>query len=777
MSQGNWYELVESDGVLSGADPTIGAGTFDAQTGTATVTLGALPDAGSQVMWVWSSAVHYSQRLGPLPAANREIRLALNEPAQPGSVTLTYLSDGQLRTATANTTGYIEGDGTGYVAHAAGELWFSPALMPDISTQIQVEYAPQSTVTRTFEGGVESGGLVSLALGEAILPGSLTAAWSTNYTERWSNVIEKRHWYGDIKTVDVQQSSSTTQRIDHIATDNGEGGIVGAGGFVSYANGDIQLPVLPPISQTIWDSNESAWETRADTEASSERLHRFTSGLVTVSYISQSAAADPPRAVAFDWSALEVRVLPPLLVEPIVPGSLRFEMGARSYEDRGTGILYTDSPSGAIEAGAINYQSGVAALTEWAVDGGPVVTACLTRRGNWVGVEASFRTELTPLKPEALSIVVTTEDGEQLTASADADGVIAGPDVLGAVNYEFGTAVVAFGHFEGQTWVPRRVDPSTLRYNAVAYSYLPLDADILGIDGTRLPADGRVPIYRPGDLVMILHAAETTLNLSPGVATEIGRTRLAWVRVTDATGAVVSGERYQLDRAAGQIMFPDLDGLTPPLTVRHTVGDLRQVTDAQISGWLALSRPLTHDYPAGETIVAGCLIIGDRRARVSATWDQASWSGEWADAPSGSAATATLNLIDHPIQVSNEGCDTDRWVLRCANAASDQWELISENRGLVWQGVYAPGGADIAPINPRTRIDLGGGAYSTGAPYMTIPAAANGGGWSTGNVVRIDTVGAIAEFWVARSIQQSDEPTDSAADGCEIHALGNVDRP
>lgn len=466
------------------------------------------------------------------------------------------------------------------------------------------------------------------------------------------------------------------------------------------------------------------------------------------------------------------------LSAPIVPGSVRLRLGGWLYRDRGDGKLYDDAGAAIAD---LDYAAGRVALRRW--PGGasvpPTVESCLTSYGQWGQIAASFRTATAPLKPEALQVIATTLDGTQLIATADADGRIQGAGMEGQVDYAVGVAAVHFGTRDAEdVWQPLAVDPTTLRYNAVAYSYLPLDADILGIDGTRLPADGRVPIYRPGDLVMILHAAETALSPSAGVAAALGRTRLAWVRVTDATGAVVSGERYQLDRASGQIMFPDLDGLTLPLTVRHTVGDLRQVTDAQISGWLALSRPLTHDYPAGETIVAGCLIIGDRRARVSATWDQASWSGAWADAPSGSAATATLNLIDHPIQVTNEGCDTDRWVLRCANAASDQWELISENRGLVWQGVYVPGGEDIAPINPRTRIDLGGGAYSTGAPYMTIPAAANGGGWSTGNVVRIDTVGAIAEFWVARSIQQSDEPADpAAADGCEIHALGNIDRP
>ena len=69
--------------------------------------------------------------------------------------------------------------------------------------------------------------------------------------------------------------------------------------------------------------------------------------------------------------------------------------------------------------------------------------------------------------------------------------------------------------------VPRAVDPSTINYSAVAFSYLPLNADILGIDPVRLPSDGRVPIYRAGDVVVILHLqtnapATPTLNGSTG---------------------------------------------------------------------------------------------------------------------------------------------------------------------------------------------------------------------------------------------------------------------
>lgn len=491
--------------------------------------------------------------------------------------------------------------------------------------------------------------------------------------------------------------------------------------------------------------------------------------------------------------------LAPGVTDIIVPDSVRFLLGGKSYDDR-TGDIVTDidpQTGSGLDAGSIDYDGRRADVTFWD-DGQPVgldVTSLLTVYGEWTATEGVFRTPSAPLKPESLQIVATTEDGEQVIATADQDGNFVHEWLQGAVNYTFGTAAVTFGKLvpdsslsedekaewwydpndvdgEGNIYKPRPMITSTLRYNAVAFSYIPVDASIVGIDAVRLPADGRVPIYRPGDVVMIMHPQDTAPQTVANGDTVNTRPRVAWARVIDANGDTVSGG-YSLDRATGVVTFDDVSGMAMPVTIRHTVGDLRLVTDVQITGDIQLSRPITHDYPADEAIVASCLIHGDRRARVSGTWDQESWDGTWSDSLEGDEATATLNLIDHPITVTNEGCDTDRWILRCVNASTDAWELISEKRGLVWSGTYAQGGSDIAPINPRTRGEEGQG----GTPYMVIPADANGGGWATGNVIRINTVGAIADFWIARAIQQSDEPLDDGADGCEIYALGNIDRP
>ena len=117
--------------------------------------------------------------------------------------------------------------------------------------------------------------------------------------------------------------------------------------------------------------------------------------------------------------------------------------------------------------------------------------------------------------------------GGTINVSADNHGIIAGTGITGAIDYEtgvvrarFGSWVIAAGN-EDEIWfdpdgvvvldgVPKVFKPApvfadTVKYNAVAYSYLPLDADLIGLDPVRLPQDGRVPIFRMGDFAVIGH--------------------------------------------------------------------------------------------------------------------------------------------------------------------------------------------------------------------------------------------------------------------------------
>jgi hypothetical protein len=768
-AQGNWYELRDDGaGNLTAADPSIGAGTVSYTTGSVTVTLGALPDVDSQIMFAWASPVHYVVRAGATSAVSPTPELVFTtaqSPVVPGSVTVHYTTGGLARTAT-DSNGVISGTGiaSGTINYATGEVRLRMDVLLDFGTSVAIDYTWR-------EGDVlASGGVASLGSNSFTVPG--TAPFRNSGSMRLSaaspyGVFLAEAYLVTDGTVRVRAGRAemtgyyvvwADQPIGTFDTATGVVTLTGAPAGVGH--GSIA------VGTGIWNSLAYQFITDAG-----------LAGITGVSNIAvefDTTAYNPNAISGESVSPSTVGVRVDLLNGTdgaVVANSVRFAWAGKTYEDR-NGVLYTDIDPGTgsgTAAGTLDYGQGVAAVTLWGAGAAvPSVSACLVRYGEWKAIDASFRANLSPIKPEALSITATALDGTAISASADANGDIVGTLARGAVNYEMGTAWVEFGADNAGTWEPVQVLPETIRYNAVAYSYLPLDATILGIDPVRLPSDGRVPIFRPGDVAMIMHTGETApATVANGGTVDCGRTRIGWIRVLDANGATVTSG-YSLDRATGIVTFADVTGIAMPVTVRHTVGDLRQITDAQITGQLTFARPLSHDYPANESIVASCLIHGDRRARVSAVWDQATWTGTWSDTLTGSEATATLDTIAHPITVTNEGAETERWLLRWTSTTNV--ELIGERRGLVFSGPFT---ADIAPINPRTRNPDGTG----GVPYLHIPLAANGGGWSAGNVVRINTVGALADIWIARSIQQSDEPLGDGEDGVELYALGNIDRP
>lgn len=773
-AQGNWYSLIDNgSGALIGGNPSDGSGAINYTTGDVVVTLGALPDAGSQILFAWASPAHYTVRSGANAQNDPNVRFSFQlqkAPLQPATLVLNWMAGANARTAAADVNGVITGHATGTVDHQTGAVQLQFTQLPTRNSVMTAAYSwlrPADenipyvfTVTRAAH---QTTSHVAPGVSPASIRGSVVFGYTRLiYVDRETGALEYRTFPDNVSVQGYADGTIRTisqrSRFDRAVLIEGDQ-IVGTYDSVT---GNI----------TWFGSISLGWV--------AIQVEKHNEGTDTFAYAfgdtvpTEQTEPHPISAVIF-------RLLPNLL-DQAVPNSVRFVLGGHTYTDASGVILNASS----VVSGTIAYATGEITLTWW-IDGSnvsPNVTSLLAQFGQSLAEKAFFRTLQSPILPQSLVVrAVRVADGTELIGTSDEHGEIIGQGIRGQVNFEFGTAFVEFGFekpIEGQVdpeWVPYEMDASTIRYTAVAVSYLPLPAEIIGVDGVRLPSDGRVPIYAPGDVVMVMHPAETApVTPTLGVPVPCGRSRVAWVRVIDANGDTIT-DGYTLNRGAGTVTFttaPD----HPPVTIRHTIADLRLVTDVQISGQITLARELSHNFPAEESLVGSCLLFGDRRARISAIWDQVSWNNTWADGIVGNPATATLNTIDFPIEVTNEGADTDRWVFRVINATSHAWELISERRGLVWSGTYAPGGDDVAPINPRTRVyDESTGTWVGGVPYMTIPGMANGGGWAAGNVVRINTIGAIADFWIARSVGQSDEPPGDGADGCEIYALGNIDRP
>ena len=605
----------------------------------------------------------------------------------------------------------------------------------------------------------------------------------------------------------TSNSSKTQDLVEHVLTDDGSGGF-GPLGTINYAGKSLNVRLVRLDATTQGYSSDfedaSTFETSSmgggggdpvsgssskkggtyqDSAVSEEVLAGST---VTVTYAESFA---DPTSVTEEITPPTVTIdLCPYTADYIVPGSVRFTWMGHIYEDYDGVIVRDRTPtfSGYI-AGQLDYSAGVATIFDYVVNGSATnftLDSLWTVRSNWTTASIFMRTQVAPLKPTGFVMNLSDSAGNSITATADLTGAIVGTHLRGKVDYETGVVELQFGDFvldssltvaqkaewwydpadvgavnPGQIWRPWPVDPTTLRYNSVAYFYLPMDAELLGIDPVRLPPDGRVAIFQPGGRVVVGHTkVSTPMMVSNGQTINLARTRLSRVRVIGADGVTIN-TGYSVDLEAGLVTFSDTALYDQPVTIEDRIEDMAVVSDVGIDGSLKFTRQLTHAYPVPGSYVSSALMAGDLRSRVSLVFDQASWDGTtWSDV-GGTPATGTYNDVLSPIEVSNVGASTERFALRFTSTTA--FQVIGEHVGVIATGSI---NEDCSPINPATN-----------EPYFTIRALGWGTGWSTGNILRINTVGALFPLWVVRTIQQG--PESGLDYSFSLLTRGDVDRP
>ncbi|WP_029574706.1 hypothetical protein [Acinetobacter sp. P8-3-8] len=479
--------------------------------------------------------------------------------------------------------------------------------------------------------------------------------------------------------------------------------------------------------------------------------------------------------------------------EQILIGSARFKVGADTFLDR-TGLLYRNvnpANNSGIQSGVIQYGNGIIEIDSWTPNADNTITLeSLTTTTDLLPVnKISFRTPIMPIRPQSLTIVVGTIEFGQLTLTADENGVIETSRAHGQVNWDNGFVTIYFytktkiteanrAEIEANDWydplleyqegvdtyinVPVWVDASSVRYNAVAYTYIPLDSEILGLSATRLPIDGRVPIFRVGGIGIVSSSKVQQLpSAIAGTTYELGDQRISWAELEDANGTKVPFDLYTVDYDYGRVTLGGdfvLGNLVAPLTMKYRYQDMGLIRDVQINGQLTFTKPLTHNYDAVDTIVGSALVIGDMQARYTRKFVQGSWNGAWADEPVGATIPANYNDALYPFMVKNKGAIQERWYIQFTN--STEFRCIGEYSGQIGTGNV---NADYAPINPVT-----------GVPYFMIKKEGWGSGWANGNVLRFNTVAANFPVWVIRTVKQSEPAVLS--DQFQIMLRGDIDR-
>ena len=774
--------------------PNTGSGTLNYTTGSVSLTLGALPDVDSVIAYQWAAPQHVERidDAGSPRHGAPKLRIETGEFIDPTSLSLSYTNAAGTFEITDDGSGALTGDGSGVVDYANGVIWLQPDnWIPDGQT-IDVEFGngPKQSEIVAAPPPDGSGNMVfTINGGSAIAPYSVA--------------------------LQATFKRSNDDTVDRIITDDGSGNLLDRGismGEVDYSTGEVtllpetgvstyryrtavnrqEIPEYRTITADVGRNppEDVFREPVSSTLKIGSRTIYSTSRVITTPLETYTLVVGDDITVTFQPSGQSYPATTQQIERPdylidiqegfsssVAANSILYRLNDRLYFDR-DGLLYRnlDATTGAAtECGAVNYATGIISIDsipydpdDAMPDSGELIAAAALHDPPWTE-QAFLYAPGAPLAPASLVMTAVDTSGNQITAAADQSGYISGSDVTGYVDQQTGAIELQFGKNvdiapdTGEpAWQATFVDPATIKINAVILVPLPLDAEILGLDPTRLPSDGRVPIYRVGDRVVILHEETETLPapLSADQTVALSRAPVSAVRVQDSNSLDVDPALFTVDLEAGEITFADpldLSAYQEPLRATHRIEDMRLVTDVQINGQITVDRGVAYAYPAGETKVASALYMGDLQARAFNVFTQKTWTGDWADDRIGDDSTAKYDDVNFPILVDNAAAVEERWSVIFTSATD--FNVVGENLGVVATGdIYS----HVAPTNPLTD-----------EPYFTIRSDGWGVGGVNNNVLRFNTSAAAHPLWIARTILSGPDNFDT--DSGTIELRGDAD--
>lgn len=241
MALGKWYELRDSgSGELVGE----GSGSINFATGSVSVSLNALPDVNSSLIYgyVGQDDFNHEVHVGAAnpPKIGIEHQLPYGD-IEPGSVTVTTQHGGVLKTMTSTTAGVLSGAaGSGRVNHATGEIVLELNGTVDQGSDVVFSFAAagddQEAIDVPLSLTADSAGITSGTIpGAPLKPGSVQMRWVSIRRARLPKPGSNTETY------------TSDQLISYVATDDGAGnwlvGGAAAIGSINYATGAFSLQV------------------------------------------------------------------------------------------------------------------------------------------------------------------------------------------------------------------------------------------------------------------------------------------------------------------------------------------------------------------------------------------------------------------------------------------------------------------------------------------------------------------------------------------------------
>lgn len=529
-----------------------------------------------------------------------------------------------------------------------------------------------------------------------------------------------------------------------VLTDNGSGQFLHdntmIGGSVNYGTGEIHIP-QSALMRTINEPEYSDFQIHKGANVGYYYFKKRATADVSivgvngkVSFVSSPDVRDVSVKINTGRQTYDVLQDKPTPCSALL-NSWIFEVGGIRTIER-NGVLYQNwnalDGTGKV-VGSLNV-SGSLKLNGVAFQNQPEVKIIqgVYVAGDYQVKKFCGRTSLAPIKPQSFT-AYAENNGQTLSGKAGADERITGT-LTGVVES-------ATGFFELTTSEP--IAPNSLRYNAVSQSTVPINSREVGINPTRLPSDGKVPIFRRGDYIVISNKLVQDIGSAhtAGQVIQLQRQNNDRLCVIDSNGKHVLAEKYLDDLDAGTLTWQtplDLSDYTMPLSIVQLWQEDNKIVDTDISGIIKLQNPISRDYPIENTYVSSAVSGGDLICRATEPFTQVNWTGRWQNTQDGNPAKTSLNTKDYPIVVTSDGAIDGRW--RIVFRDSNQIDVYEENMGLLWRGDIF---SDVAPLNPATN-----------KPYFTLQKQAFGmGDWEGGNVIRFNTEGTLMPVWILRVVQ------------------------
>lgn len=799
-SQGRWYRiLANQDGTL-GSDAQVGVGTLNINgdgTATFSISLGALPDIDSDIIYSWGSGESTTSVRNEI-TNNAQMTLEYTLPHNnivATSLNMTLTTPSGDTTIGVNSSNQITSnrgaDIGGYFDDRRGLLIIetlnsSSAILPAVDTtdDVTITYDTQDEPATNEPGGE---GVIANPVFTEFEPTSMPfghdpASW-TGYRHELGQAITEgtmelfinlRVGMSDIPLPwwESEVCRLWGTRTGALLSSTHPGYMI----FGTFSpTGDVVFYIRKGLPRIVINSNQApiynatgsggygANAVPTYVEDTNAKLGEYVSSVEIRLQTQRIPDVNPKTSHSLTQTFSQNAQFKIGLV-PSLTGSITLEAGQIGLV--GQDIVTRDSNvfdfNTNAQIGNFNAKSGLIALSYWK----NLTRFSTVAYSAFVDVTlpvkyvqyAAFRTASQTLVTSSFQLRYETENGS-FSATTSAEGVITGTDIDTAKSYVDVITGMAVIHFTA------RVKPDSIKYDAVAETSLPLDPELLGLNPVRLPSNGRVPVFQAGSTLVIFNEAVTDVGTpAAGSTVNLARQLQAYIEVVDVNGKRLANNQFTADRENGTVTFADplllqdkyAEALTPPLSIVDRVEDMVLCSDAQVNGTLGLASPLTRDYPTGSK-VASALVWGDIGARYFDLFSQV-YFDEWADAPTQDLTTSKYDDINYPIQVNNKDSLAGRWMIKFTTSSTV--DVIHEVLGVVESNINIVVD-NVAPINPATN-----------APYFTMLKEGFGSGWVISNIIRFNMESGDENMWVIRTVQPGQ--LTQAQDSMELEIRGDA---